>query len=147
MMTGLTSAQRKANCISLAATGVAIATLIPIAAHQLGFCEHLPDPPGKLFASDIVTGSSVAYPLGIPDSLLGLTSYATTFALLLAVRRTRSLHSVLRIKLALDVSAAASNSIRQLVQFRRVCSWCSATAIGTAVLAHYGHSSLNNASD
>jgi uncharacterized membrane protein len=137
------SSQLRANRIALAATGVALAMLVPVAAHQLGFYDHLPDPPGKLFDSDAITDSAAAYPLGIPDSLLGLASYAATFALLLASRRHNGIHSVLRTKLALDASAAACNSVRQITKFRRICSWCTATAIATAVVVHYGRRSLD----
>ena len=41
-----------------AATCAAMATLIPVAAHQIGVIDHLPDPPGRVFASDRITNSS-----------------------------------------------------------------------------------------
>jgi len=45
---------------------------------QVGAIDHLPDPPGSVFASDRITKSKSAYPLGIPDGILGLTSYGAT---------------------------------------------------------------------
>jgi uncharacterized membrane protein len=83
----------------------AIATLLPVAAHQLGLLNHLPDPPSRIFASDHVTESKAAHPLGIPDSLLGLGSYGVTLTLAL---------------LAAD-------------SFRKLCSWCTGTAACTAI--------------
>ena len=138
----LTPDQRHDNNLALAATGVALLTLLPVAAHQLGFLDHLPDPPSEVFASDLITESKAAHPLGIPDSLLGLASYATTFALLLAARRVRLARPLLRAKLAADASAAAANSVRQVVTFRKLCSWCTGTALATAAIVHYGRKSL-----
>jgi uncharacterized membrane protein len=125
------------------AAGFALATLGPVAAHQLGLCRHLPDPPLRMFDSDMITGSRMAHPFGIPDGLLGLASYATTVGLLLAARRFRAVHPVLKLKLAADASAAAGNSVRQVVKFGRVCSWCAGTALATAAMVHYGRRSLD----
>ncbi len=138
----LTPEQQKANNVALAATGLALLTLLPVGAHQLGFLGHLPDPPGPLFASDTITESSTAHPLGIPDSLLGLASYAATFALLLAARRVRLAHPLLKAKLAADASVATANSVRQVVEFHRLCSWCTGTALATAAVVYYGRKSL-----
>ncbi len=60
------------NIALITATSAAILTLIPVTAHQLGRLSHLPDPPSAIFASDDITESSAAHPLGIPDGLLGL---------------------------------------------------------------------------
>jgi len=124
------------------ACAVAMLTLIPVAAHQLGMLEHLPDPPSDLFDSDKITESRAAHPMHIPDSLLGLGSYAATLALLLAVRRIRIARPLLHAKLAADSSAAAFNVIRQVVKFRSLCSWCMGTAIATAAMVHYGCKAL-----
>ena len=138
----LTPEQRSANTAALAVTGVALLTLVPVAAHQLGILDHLPDPPSAMFASDAITESKTAHPLGIPDSLLGLASYATTFALLLAARHIRLTHPLLKAKLAADASAAGFNAVRQVVKFRRLCSWCTGTALATAAIVHCGRKSL-----
>jgi len=124
------------------ACAVAVLTLVPVAAHQLGLLDHLPDPPSGLFDSDRITESKTAHPLGIPDSVLGLGSYAATLALLLASRRLRIARPLLHAKLAADSSAAAFNVVRQVVKFRRLCSWCTGTAIATAAMVYYGRKAL-----
>ncbi len=139
----LTPEQRGASNAALVSTGAALLTLLPIAAHQLGFLDHLPDPRGAIFDSDTITESRTAHPLGIPDSLLGLASYATTFALLLAARRSRFAGILLKHKLTVDASAASANSIRQVIRFRRLCSWCTGTALATIAVVHFGRKSLD----
>ena len=138
----LTRSQRTAGNVALVSTAAALATLAPVAALQLGLCSHLPDPPLTVFDSDAITSSRAAHPFGVPDGLLGLFSYSITLALLLAARRSRAVHPLLKIKLVIDASAAAGNSVRQVVKFRRVCSWCTATALATAAIVHYGRKSL-----
>jgi hypothetical protein len=69
------------NRLLIAATSAAMITLLPVAAHQLGLLEHLPDPPFWIFDSDRITDSKSAHPLGVPDSALGLGSYGVTLAL------------------------------------------------------------------
>jgi hypothetical protein len=49
-MSGLNS-----NRALAAATCEAIATLIPVAAHQVSVIDHLPDQPGSVIASDRIT--------------------------------------------------------------------------------------------
>lgn len=70
------------NTALMIAASAALLTLVPIAAHQLGFLDHLPDPPGNIFDSDKITQSSAAHPMGIPDSLPGLASYGVTLTLI-----------------------------------------------------------------
>jgi uncharacterized membrane protein len=138
----LSEKQLHDNKAALLATGAALLTLLPVAAHQLGLLDHLPDPPGSCFASDEITESRAAHPLGIPDSLLGIGSYGITLGLLWAARQTRLVHPLVRAKLGADAAAAAANSVRQVVNFRRLCSWCTGTALATAALVHYGRKSL-----
>lgn len=116
------------------ATSAAILTLIPVAAHQLGYLDHLPDPPGKIFASDRITESTAAHPLGIPDSLPGLASYGMTLSLAILARNNGKARKLLAIKLAADGSLAAFNVVRQIVSFGRICSWCTGTALCTAAM-------------
>lgn len=123
---------------TLVATSVTIATLLPIALYQCHAIDHLPDPPGPYFDSDRITASKSAHPLGIPDSLLGLASYGTTMALIFAARRSQTGRTLLRTKLLLDGSMAAINVTRQVVSFRKLCSWCTGTALATAVLVAAG---------
>lgn len=129
---------RMSNTALIMSTSAALLTLAPVAAHQLRLLAHLPDPPGCLFASDEITGSKAAHPLGIPDSLLGLSSYAVTLALAVAAPTHKEVRRVLGIKLLADGSAAGFNVVRQCVSFRRICSWCTATAICTAMMVVAG---------
>jgi uncharacterized membrane protein len=121
-----------------AATCAAMATLIPVVAHQIGAIDHLPDPPGPIFASDRITGSKSAFPLGIPDGILGLTSYGVTLGLVALAARNRKANKFLATKLLVDGSLATFNVARQAVSFRRLCSWCTATAVCTAAMVVAG---------
>lgn len=124
--------------ITLSATAVAIATLIPVVLYQCHAIDHLPDPPGLCFDSDRITASKSAHPFGIPDSTLGVASYGATLALVLASRRSHTSRSLLRTKLLVDGSMAAINVTRQVISFRKLCSWCTGTALATAVLVVAG---------
>jgi uncharacterized membrane protein len=116
------------------ATSAALLTLAPVAIRQLGLVDHLPDPPGSLFASDEITGSSAAHPMGIPDGLLGIASYGATLTLILLARKRPEARKLLAAKLVADGCAAGFNTVRQVARFRKLCSWCTATAICTAVM-------------
>lgn len=122
------------NGVLAAATCAAVITLIPVVAHQIGAIEHLPDPPGSVFASDRITESKSAYPLGIPDGILGLSSYGVTLGLVALAAANPKAHKFLALKLLGDGSLAAFNVVRQVVSFRRLCSWCTATAVCTAAM-------------
>ncbi len=126
----------------LAACSVALASLVPVALYQLHAIGHLPDPPGRWFNSDTITASPAAHPLGIPDSLPGLASYAATLALILASRRSGPARRLLGAKLALDGAAATFNFVRQIVAFRCLCSWCTLTAAATAVMVYTGRQAI-----
>ncbi len=128
----------KSNWALAAATCAAVATLIPVAAHQVGAIDHLPDPPGSVFASDRITKSQSAYPLGIPDGILGLTSYGATLGLVALAAGSPKARKLLAVKLLGDGSLAAFNVVRQIVSFRMLCSWCTATAVCTAAMVISG---------
>ena len=124
---------------AVAITGccVALGALVPVALFQSHAMRRLPDPPGKVFASERITSSAAAHPLGIPDSYLGMASYGTTLALLLLAKRSPTAERLLGAKLVGDAGLAAFNMVRQVVSFRKLCSWCTGTALATA-LAVYG---------
>ncbi len=122
------------NATMLIACGAALATLVPVVLHQTGVVEHLPDPPVALFDSDGITESKAAHPLGIPDGVLGLASYGTTLALMIAAKENTRARKLLAAKLALDGGVATFNVVRQVVQFGKMCSWCTGTAIATGVM-------------
>lgn len=126
----------------VAACSVALLTLLPVAAHQLGCLDHVPDPPSRVFASDKITESPVAYPLGVPDSLLGLGSYGVTLALALYSRNSQAARKALGMKLLMDGSVAGFNVARQVVFFRRLCSWCTATAVCTFAMIAYERTTI-----
>jgi uncharacterized membrane protein len=123
-----------ADCALLAAGCAAVATLIPVAAHQLGVLGHLPDPPLSIFASDRITEAKAAYPLGLPDGVLGLCSYTATLALVVLAHEQPKARRLLVLKLLGDGSMASFNVVRQVVSFRKLCSWCTGTALCTAVM-------------
>lgn len=116
------------------ATVAALSTLVPVAAFQCGLLRHLPDPPSVLFDSDAITSSKLAHPLGIPDAVLGLGSYGVTLTLTLLSRRSRLARKVLPWKVAADGSIAAFNFVRQVIVFRKLCSWCTGTVACTALM-------------
>jgi uncharacterized membrane protein len=130
------------NPLLIVATSAAVLMLLPVAAHQLGCLAHLPDPPGELFASDMITESKAAHPLGIPDSLLGLGSYGITVSLILLARSHPKARRFLTLKLVGDGAVAAFNVIRQMATFGKICSWCTGTALCAAVMVAADHSSI-----
>lgn len=129
---------RRSHDLLAAATCAAIATLIPVAAHQIGAIDHLPDPPGSVFASDRITDSKAAHPFGIPDAIPGLGSYGVTLALVVMAQDSPTARRLLALKLPGDGAMAGFNMVRQLVSFRKICSWCTATAVCTAVMLFAG---------
>ena len=121
-----------------AAICAAIATLIPVAAYQIGAVDRLPDPPGSLFASDRITQSKAAHPFGIPDAIPGIGSYGLTLCLVMMAQISLRAHRLLAYKLIADGALAGFNVVRQIASFRKICSWCTATALCTAVMLYAG---------
>ena len=124
--------------IALAGCSAALGTLVVVALFQSGAIDSLPDPPGEIFASERITLSKLAHPAGVPDSYLGLASYGTTLALLLAARRSEWARRALAVKLLADAGAAGFNTVRQVVSFGKICSWCTGTALATALMVYGG---------
>jgi hypothetical protein len=121
------------NAATIACCGGAMASLVPVALFQFKAIRNLPDPPGSLFDSERITTSRAAFPLGIPGYALGFVSYGTTLALLVADTPSRPiLHKVVQAQLLLDGGIAATKTVRQLVRFKKVCSWCMGTVLGPA---------------
>ncbi|HEV2272788.1 MAG TPA: vitamin K epoxide reductase family protein [Acidobacteriaceae bacterium] len=138
MSAAVSETQTAPDGLLLAAACAAAGTLIPVVAHQLGILGHLPDPPGSLFASDRITESKAAHPLGIPDGVLGAGSYAATIALVLLARTRPKVRKLLALKLVADGSLAGFNVVRQVALFEKLCSWCTGTAACTAVMVLAG---------
>jgi uncharacterized membrane protein len=132
------NASKSSYGIAVFANSAALASLVPVALYQCRVIEHLPDPPGAIYASDQITRSKDAHPFGIPDSLLGLASYGITFTLLSRALRSPRAKTLLRIKLLADGGMVVSKVVHQVRSFRKLCSWCMGTAIATAVLVPAG---------
>lgn len=130
------------RALLIGASCMAITTLVPVALYQLRILPGLPDPPFRVFDSERITMSKTAHPLGIPDSLLGLASFSTTLALAVLAGRHKTAKTLLGVKLTLDASAAAFNAARQVVEFQKLCSWCTATALSAGVMAYAGRGSI-----
>lgn len=128
--------------LALAGCGAALGTLAVVALFQTGAIDRLPDPPGEIFASERITLSKMAHPFGISDSLLGLASYGTTLTLLLLEPKASWLRRALGLKLMADAGAASFNAVRQVVRFGKVCSWCTGTALATAVMVYGGRAEI-----
>jgi len=116
----------------------AMLALLPVAAHQLGLLEHLPDLPGGSFDSDAITESPAAHPFGMPDAVIGLGSFAVTLALLAAARgRSPVANRLLGLKLKADAGIAAFNLAQQPLRFGKLCSWCTAAAICAGMMVGF----------
>jgi len=134
--------------IALACCSVALGSLIPVALFQLNILKRLPDPPGAIFDSRTIVMSKDAFPFGIPDGLLGLASYGTTFLLIFAAgqpagSRNYLLTTSLQGKLLLDGSMAAWNATKQVTQFGRICSWCMGTALATGAMFYFRYGTVH----
>lgn len=126
----------------IGAACVAIAALVPVAMYQTHVIQTLPDPPLKVFDSERITMSKTAHPFGVPDALLGLASFGTTLGLALLAGRDPRAKKLLGVKLALDATMAAFNASRQVIEFGKLCSWCTATALSAGVMAYAGRASI-----
>jgi uncharacterized membrane protein len=76
--------------------------------------------------------------MGVPDSLPGLASYSVTLALAIASRHSSVARRVFAAKLVIDGGVASFNVVKQVISFRKLCSWCTGTALMTAVLVPAG---------
>jgi uncharacterized membrane protein len=99
-----------------------------VSLYQVGLLRHLPDPPLPRFDADRVNGSAEAYPLGIPDALLGLGSYAVTATLAAAggpdrARRAPWLPIALAAKSTADAAVAAKLTCDQAFKLRAFSVW------------------------
>lgn len=119
-------------------SGVALGTLTPIALHQLGLIRRLPDPPLEVFDSNSITGSKMAHPFGIPDGLLGMASYGVTLGMAVALPGSPTLKRLVALKVAFDGGFAAVNTVRELVTFRKLCSWCMGTVAASVLSVWVG---------
>ena len=118
----------------------AIGTLAVVAAYQVGALVHLPDPSGKVFDSDRVVSSKESRVFGLPDALLGITSYATTLALAQAAARrpdSRPLYEAVGLKVWIDFIESVFKAAEQWPRHKALCSWClgvTAASVGNLAL-------------
>ncbi len=124
------------------ATAAALATLVPIALRQLKVVRRLPDPEHHLFNSNRIISSHKSRPFGVPDSLLGLASYSATLTLVLMAPKSGAARRLVGPKLALDSAVAATNTVRQITGFGKLCSWCLLTVAATAAMAVTGRNAF-----
>ena len=132
------ASSKRGEKLLVGACCAALATLVPVTLYQAGLVRQLPDPPLPFFDSERIAMSKAAHPLGIPDGFLGIASFGMTLGLVLLARRHGTAKKVFGLKLTLDASMAAFNVGRQVVQFGKLCSWCTATAISSGVMAYSG---------
>lgn len=125
---------------------VTLATLVPVTLFQIGAIGVLPDPPMPIFASEHITSSEAAHPLGIPDGILGLASFSATLGLILLAKHSRTSRLLLGGKLLLDGGMAAFNTGRQVMNFGKLCSWCMGTALAAGVMVYAGRDTIRAAS-
>ena len=121
--------------------------LVPVALLQLRLLKKLPDPPGSVFDSAKIVTSKDAFPLGIPDGLLGLGSYGATLLLLVAAEAgagSGGLETALKAKLLIDGSMAGWNAAKQWRSFGSLCSWCMATAAATGAMVYFGYGAMRS---
>ncbi|HKO19945.1 MAG TPA: vitamin K epoxide reductase family protein [Acidobacteriaceae bacterium] len=123
---------KQAQGVALASAGGAVLVLAYIVLRQIRVVRHLPDPPGEVWDSDRIVMSKAARPFGVPDGVLGLGSYAITAGLI------ASGSELVRMKLVCDAGAAAFNVGRQVVKFRKMCSWCILAAGCTIPMVWFG---------
>ena len=128
--------------VVIGACCVALATLAPVALYQSGLLPRLPDPPLDIFNSEKITQSNAAHPLGVPDGWLGLASFGATLGLAIMAKRHRKAQQLLGAKLLLDGSAAAFNATRQVVSFKKLCSWCTGTALAAGAMVYGGRHAI-----
>ena len=129
---------KQKDTLLLGACCATLVTLVPVTLYQVGVVRQLPDPPLRIFDSERITMSKAAHPLGIPDGFLGIASFGVTLGLVLLARRHAMAKKALGLKLTLDASMAALNAGRQVIQFGKLCSWCTATALSSGVMAYSG---------
>jgi len=117
--------RRRRGIVSLSLT--ASAAMGVIALYQTGIIRHLPEPPSELFDADRIDGSAEAYErFSVPDSLLGLGSYAATAGLAAMGGRDRArwISLALAGKVAFDAANAVRLTVVQWKHFRSWCFWC-----------------------
>lgn len=141
-MTVYVPARSAHHGMAVACCCVAIGSLVPVVMLQLGRIDDLPDFPARIFNTKRIVLSKSAFPLGIPDGMLGIGSYTVTLVLLLAARPGRPLlQAALRGKLMVDGAMAARNTRKQITKFGRICTWCMGTAVATAGVVYFARKS------
>lgn len=114
-----------------------MAALGVVAAYQTGLVRRLPEPPIGLFDAASVDATGAAYHLlHTPDAALGLVSYATTLVLAAMGGDNRArvnpwLSLATAAKVVLDAGAAGYLMVEQVSKHRRLCSFCTISAVAS----------------
>jgi len=111
-------------------TLAAIGSLGVVSLYQLGFIDHVPEPPFPGLDADTVDASAEAYTiLATPDAVLGIGSYAVTLGLVAMGSEERTaarpwLPVALALKVGFDAVVAAKLTRDQWTIHRAFCMWC-----------------------
>ena len=121
------------SLLSSAALGV-------VALYQYGLLRKVPEPDLPGLDADRVDASGEAYSfLRTPDASIGLVSYGATLALAGMGARNRAqqqpwLPLLLAAKVGLDTVGALTLTAEQLTKHRKICSWCTLSAVATLAM-------------
>jgi uncharacterized membrane protein len=113
----------------------ATAALGVVGLYQFGLLRHVPEPPLRVLDADAVDASGEAYIyLHTPDASIGMASAAATLVLAGMGARDRARSApwiplLLAAKTAADAVGGVFLTAEQLTKHRRICSWCTVTAI------------------
>ncbi len=118
---------------------IAALCMMMIALYQMGIIKRLPDLPWRRFKSSEIAAVIAAYrPLGlpIPDSLLGVVSYAVTAALaaFAGPQRHQDLPWIvllMTVKILADATLAGVLWWVQWAWYRAFCMYCLAAAVAS----------------
>jgi len=114
---------------------VAAGALSVVSLYQFGLVRKVPEPPLPGLGADAVDASGEAYAVGrTPDSALGIASAGVSLALAGMGGADRATSQPL-IPLAMfaksvvDAAGGAYLTAEQLTKHRKVCSWCTISAL------------------
>lgn len=125
------TARRRVALLQTVATGA----LSVVGLYQFGLLRRVPEPPLPGLGADEVDAAGEAYVLlHTPDSTLGIVSAGVSLALAgMGGPRRASEHPVLPLllfgKLLLDGVSGLYLTAEQLTKHRKICSWCTVTAV------------------
>ncbi len=118
---------------------VSLVDAMVVALAQTGLVSRLPEPPGDMFDSMRVVRSRVAYPLGVPDTLLAIANHAANLVLLRARRapsgRARAATALLLASVGAGAVGAIFYAYQMAFRVRKVCPYCVVAIASNLALA------------